>query len=78
MMLSYRMAQALQIVRFQTDLGSWKDGRTLRALQTRGLITKVKWSQVLDTYTFKLTKRGVAMNRNLKFNHTAQLKEMLS
>lgn len=77
-MLSYKMAQALQVVTFQSDTGSWRDGRTLRALQTRGLITKVKWSQTLDTYTFKLTKRGVAMNRNLRFNHTAQLKEMLA
>ena len=77
-MLSYRMAQVLQSVSFRDRLGSWKDGRTLRALQSRGLITKVEWKQRLGTYTFKLTQRGVQMNRNLQFNHTAQLKEMLS
>lgn len=77
-MLSYRMAEVLQSVSFRDRLGSWKDGRTLRALQTRGFITKVKWQQRLNTYTFKLTNSGVQMNRNLKFNHTAQLKDMLS
>ena len=77
-MLSYRMANVLLTVSFQSRLGAFNDGRTLRALQNRGLITKVQWKQRLNTYTFKLTNSGVQMNRNLKFNHTAQLKDMLS
>lgn len=76
-MISYKMAQVLMSVPYVDLDGVYKDGRTLRALQTRGLIKAVKWLQRQNTYSFKLTKSGVAMSRNLRFNRKAELKEML-
>ena len=66
-MLSARMAKVLRAVPYEDLTSHYRDGRTVHALRSRGLITKVEWSHPLNTYTFKLTKLGIRVQRQLKY-----------
>jgi len=74
-MLSFRMAQVLRTTGLSG--GTFRDLRTLRALQRRGLIKKVQWEQSADTYTFTLTFRGRNIKRTLRILPLDTLKELL-
>jgi len=77
-MLSFRMAEVLREAGYAGGrTGSFRDGRTVHALRSRGYLTKVAWDNSAGTYTFRLTSEGVLMARNIRFNLTPQLKEML-
>lgn len=77
-MLSFPMVEVLLPIPFGASSGASKDGRTVRALRNRGYITKVEWSHPLGTYTFRLTKLGAKLTRNLKFIPKELWKEVLS
>ena len=66
-MLSKAMARVLVSVPYNDLAHVYKDGRTVHALRTRGYLTKVEWNAGIATYTFKLTKLGIRVARQLKF-----------
>lgn len=74
-MLSARMAKVLREVPYHDLLATFRDGRTVHALRSRGLITKVEWNQGQNTYTFKLTKRGMQVAKQLRYIDKTLLNE---
>ena len=70
-MLSKKMVQVLLGATYRPEvLGVWahyKDGRTVRALQARGLIKSVSWQQSVRLWRFKYTKLGAKIRRQLSF-----------
>ncbi len=73
------MAKVLRTTR--GGFGSFRDGRTVRALSVRGLIKKVGWEpeyyrvgNTKGSYTFRLTVKGRSVARVLRLLpiHTIQ------
>lgn len=79
-MLSIKMVNVLLDVPFSSTQFTinYRDGRTVRALQNRSLITKVEWNQSLGEYTFRLTKKGKVLSRGLRYIDRSSLKGLLA
>ena len=75
-MLSKKMAYTLRGFGFNTSQAqTFRDGRTVRALQSRGLIKNVR--QEVE-WQFKLTAKGIKLVRQLHFIDNRYFKELFS
>ena len=77
-MLSKRMAECLQQTTYTHETVYWRDGRTVRALDARGLVKHVKFNQSVNLWQFKLTKRGALVVRGLSYINQAAKEAVLA
>lgn len=70
-MLSKKMIRCLEQTSYTHEVAFFRDGRTVRALQSRALIKHVGWRSRERMWKYKLTKKGAHAVRYIKLFPTA-------
>lgn len=67
-MLSKRMIETIvDNGKFHAGTKQSRDGRTVRALQRRGIIKNVRWSKTDKVWKWKFTPKGARLSRLIAF-----------